>query len=330
MNNKHLKQFIYSGIFSDIENNLAELYDHLERQSILNKTIKIIYGETYDQFGLTIDSLKFYLILHILHSLIGKNSTCDLIIGDIASYRNKMSKEKKEEITKAIKNNISLIKKIIRNFGLNIHPQFMSIVFQKQEFDDKFKQITRLYTEDKSVRKIFERTVLENRLKQETKMNFLYAREEVALIVNYDLKVGPPREKFYDEIASKYSQNQNKTFKGIYTNPTYPLGINFDFFITNPEIEKYGITPYKAGSNKLQINRIIMQNIDKKALHTIIENTFLPEESTLPNPLMDLYIIADLARRISISDYDFPIYSSIGIDKKEILPLLDKYIFSKL
>lgn len=330
MKNKHLKQFINSGIFSDVENNLAELYDHLERQSLLNEAIRIIYGETYDQFGLTIDSLKYYFILHILHSLIGKNSTCDLIIGDIASYRNKMSNEKEEKITKAIKNNINLINKIIRNFELNIHPQLMSIVFQKEEFNSKFQQITKLYTENKAIRKIFERTVLENRLKQETKMNFLYAREEVALIANYDLKVGPPREKFYDEVASKYSQNQNQAFKGIYTNPTYPLGINFDFFITNPKIEKYGITPYKAGSNKLQNNRIIIQNIDKKALHTIIENTYLPEDSTLPNPLMDLYIIADLTRRISISDYDFPIYSSIDINKKDILPLLDKYIFSKL
>lgn len=241
-----------------------------------------------------------------------------------------MDADKQRRIAQKIENNIDLIDKIISTFKLNINPKLMSNILREDNYIKNFEQITDLYRRNKSSKELFMKTILKNRLKQEEATDFLYSREEVAIILSYDYKVGPPREKFYDQVALKYKRYKNETFGGIYVKPTYPLGVNFDFFITNPEIEKYGLTPYKSGSNKLQSNRIILQNSHNQTINKLIENSYHSNEVSLPNPLLDLYIIADLAKRIVTSDYDFPVYNFSNFDVGNILPSLNKYIFSKL
>ena len=42
------------------------------------------------------------------------------------------------------------------------------------------------------------------------------------------------------------------------TDFAFQLVENYLFYLINPEIEKYGLTPYKAESNKLENNRIVI------------------------------------------------------------------------
>jgi hypothetical protein len=329
---KQIKQFLESGIFSSSENNFGALATKLEKLAESKDPIKIVYGETYDQFGLTLDSLKYYFVLHIFHELINENvSKCTIIIGDIASLRNQNSLESENAIKDEIKNNITIINSIIKKFDLNIEPVLMSQIFTESSFETNLQSVTAQYQQSGDIKNLFEKTVLENRLKQEQETDFLYSREEVAIIMNYDIKVGPPREKYYDQVASKVKSSLSKSdLQGIYVSPTYPLGFNFDYFICNPEIEKYGVTPYKAGSNKLQDHRIILKDIKPDIIKNLIDNSFLPKDPILPNPLLDLYIIADLAKRVIDKDYDFSNYTLKDFNKEELFPLLNKYLFSKL
>jgi hypothetical protein len=331
-NLKQLTQFISSGIFSNDHNNLKALAKKFEMYSQDDNHFRIVYGETYDSFGLTIDSLKYYFILHVFCTLLGNDcSMCEVIIGDIASLRNQNTSEKTELIHKEMEENLKSINKIVEKFQLSIKPVRMSQLFEENSFKENFRIVTEKYNQSKEIKDIFEKTVLENRLNQERDSDFLYAREEVALIMNYDFKIGPIREKYYDQVANIVKAEQNsQTLQGIYVKPTYPLGFDFDYFICNPEIETYGITPYKAGSNKLQDHRIIIRDVNQKAIEKLINMTYQPKDITLPNPLQDLYIIADLAKRIANKEYDFSNYNSTTFKKEELFTLLDKYLFSKI
>lgn len=321
---KQLKQFVKCGVFSDTFNDTEEILSRFEKLSNNRNVIKITYGETYDQYGLTIDSLKYYLILAILQDLLNKAES-SLIIGDIASLRN-IKDVKKEQIVKSqIKNNCSLIKEFIRKNELNINITLMSELFDNEDFNDNLKLVTKKYNESSAIRKRFEQIVLKNKLKQEYEKEFLYSREEIALIMDYQVKIGPPREQKYDNLANDINQDSCKLL-GLYLKPTYPLGMNFDYFIQNEEIEKYGVTPYKAGSNRLQNRRLVIGEVDRESLKDLLKDTFVPKTSGLPDPLKDLFIILDLLKRYKEKDYDFPDYEMIEVNVEEILELINKYL----
>ena len=113
----------------------------------------------------------------------------------------------------------------------------------------------------------------------------------------FDLKVGPPRERFYDEAAAMIAKKLNiGCYKALYLTPTYPLGLDFVYFLLHPEIEEFGLTPYKAGSNKLQEHRIILGNTPIERVQELINTSFVPKHTGLPYPVRDLNAIVGLAK----------------------------------
>ncbi|KKW30120.1 MAG: hypothetical protein UY74_C0051G0008, partial [Candidatus Kaiserbacteria bacterium GW2011_GWC2_52_8b] len=87
-----------------------------------------------------------------------------------------------------------------------------------------------------------------------------------------------------------------------YLRPTYPLGVNFDYFINHPEIEKYGLTPYKAGSNKMQDQRIIIGKTSAQNIRDLIEKSYIPRDILLANPILDLACIVAMSEQIEIQE----------------------------
>lgn len=83
--------------------------------------------------------------------------------------------------------------------------------------------------------------------------------------------------------------------------------MNYDFFINHPEIEDFGVTPYKAGSNRLQRNRIILKETTAKQIKGLIDNSYIPLFAELPNPVLDLFVIADLIKKIKVENYGFKV-----------------------
>jgi len=263
-----------------------------------NKSIKLVYGETYDQYGLTIDSLKYYFFISLLAKLLeekGFDVSSTIIVGDLHSIKNKMVENKKDLLLNA-KDRINFINQIDSIYNLDIKPMLMSQMFKDKDYQKRLKKVSSIFNSSSELIEIARKTVLKNRLSQEEKVGFQYTQEEVALIIDYDIKIGPPREIYYDQIAQIINRKLlDKGFEGIYLKPTYPLGLNFGFFINNPEIEKYGITPYKAGSNRLQKNRIILKSTNLTRCKELINSSFVASNPLLPNPVLDIFLISYLA-----------------------------------
>lgn len=287
------KEFLQSDLFYDSQISVDKIIEQIQASN----TIRIMYGETYDGYGITIDSLKYYLILEYIARLIkntGINIESVLLVGDTASIRNE-NVTNKEGLLETIRQNVGFIQQIKKKYHFSFEIKIMSQVFQDDNFETKLKNISDFVKQNIEIQNLLEKTILQNRLKQEMESGFKYALEEIAIISDYDLKLGPPREQYYDKVAQIY---MNGNPLGIYVKPTYPLGLNYDYFINHPEIEEFGLTPYKAGSNKLQQNRFVLNNTSRSQLQRFIKTSFISKHPELPNPLKDLYDICQLSKAI--------------------------------
>ena len=263
-----------------------------------NKQVKLVYGETYDMFGLTIDSLKYYFFLSLLHEALKShviNFTSTVIIGDLHSVKNKLVTNKTELLNNA-EDRIKLINRIKNIYKLKFEVVLMSDYVKDKDFQNRLKIIKPIFQNSNELKDLAKKTILKNRLSQEEENEYQYTLEEVAIITGFDVKIGPPREIYFDQIArSLGSKVNNPNFGGIYLKPTYPLGLNFDYFINHPEIEEFGLTPYKAGSNRLEENRIIIGQTSFDESKKIIESSFCSKNPLLPNPVLDIYLISKMA-----------------------------------
>ncbi len=255
-----------------------------------SRPISIVYGETYDSFGMTLDSLKYYFFVALLHKQL-EDSKATIIVGDLHSVKNKIVKNKAGLLSEAAER-IAAIKNIDQIYDLNVQTALMSDLFESGQFKARLNEITPIFNGSEELQDIARRTVLTNRLAQEEKAGFQYALEEVALISAFDIKVGPPREVHYDQLATKLGDGK---FGGVYLKPTFPLGMRFDYFVNHPEIEEFGLTPYKAGSNKLQDQRIILGTTTPAQCKKLIDESFAAANPDLPNAALDVYLISQMA-----------------------------------
>ena len=92
------------------------------------KPIRILYGETYDQYGITIDSLKYYFFLAILSNKLkglGINSESVVLIADRASILNKSATDKVGLVNEG-KKRLEQCQSISQKYNLQIKFQLMS------------------------------------------------------------------------------------------------------------------------------------------------------------------------------------------------------------
>ncbi len=286
LTNKHL---IHSALPS-----VAKITEKIKN----SKQIRLVYGETYDQFGLTIDSLKYYFFISLLHQALetmGIEVSSSVIIGDLHSIKNKLV-ENKEELLEKANQRLELIQKIKTLYNLKFEPILMTQLFNDKDYQQRLKTITPIFQNSEELQNIAKKTVLKNRITQEEEVGYQYTLEEVALITGFDIKIGPPRETYYDQMARELGTKVgNNDYCGLYLKPTYPLEFNFDYFVTHPEVEEFGVTPYKAGSNKLQNNRIVLGTTSLEESKNLIEHSFVSSNQSLPNPVLDIYLIAKMA-----------------------------------
>lgn len=279
--------------------NVLKNYEHLiqsyfpskrEVFTVLKKKhTKILYGETYDMLGITVNSLKCYLFLGLL-----PEST--VIIADTASTINQSSGDT-QTILEEGKRRLGQVLEIIKKYNLPVQVKLMSELFKEKGVQELMKQVQDVVNQSPNIQLMLQKTVLQNRVRQEDKTAYKYAAEAIATAMFFDIKVGPPRERFYDEAAMLIAKKLKRVcYKSIYLKPTYPLGLDFLYFLQHPEIETFGLTPYKAGSNKLQEYRIILEKTSLEQLQKLISTSFIPKKAGLPDPVGDLNNIMELAK----------------------------------
>ena len=219
---------------------------------------------------------------------------------------------------------MEIVNKIIEVYSLPIKVQLMSEIFKDDSVHELIQKVQNIVSDSVEIQHMLQKTVLQNRIHQENKMVYRYAAEAIATALLFDLKIGPPRERFYDEAATEIAQKLKRDcYTALYLTPAYPLGLDFMYFLLHPEIEEYGLTPYKAGSNKLENNRIILGSTPLEHLYELIDTSFLPKKEGLPDPVGDLKHVCNLAGYFlgnNVRDFNK------GSDSKQVKKFYAEYI----
>jgi hypothetical protein len=266
-------------------------------------SIRIMYGETYDRYGPTFDSLKYYFAVASIGRAVGQLGIPTILIADIASCRNE-PEERHEELVALGEARVQFVRAISDLYSLKLRVIAMSEYLDSASFQSRLRAIRAQVGRDEHVYRWIRQTVPASKVAIEQEKGFAYAFEEIATIVEYDIKVGPPREKFYDEPARMIAGALGyRPLISVYLRPTFPLGVGPDVFVSNAEIEEFGVTPYKAGSKGLEKHRIILGRTTYDRMAALIQRSFVSKRRDVPNPVLEIAIIGEMARQWIEKDF---------------------------
>jgi len=262
--------------------------------------IKIFYGETYDEKGHPIDSMKYYFFVSYLADALrdeGINVDSSILIADTAACRN-VEDGKRGYYMSLGNERFHFVNRVNDIYGTNLRLVKMSDYIDSPEFTKEREILMETCKASSELMKAVEKTVPESKVDIEREKDFLYSFDEIASIIDLDIKVGPPREDLYDNIARSIAkQRGQKEIMSLFLSPTFPLGMGWAYFFINEGIEDRGITAYKAGSKRLQRNRIIVGNSNPDYIKSLIKESFISINPLLPNPVLDIGIICELAKK---------------------------------
>ncbi|HLC53036.1 MAG TPA: hypothetical protein VJK03_00690 [Candidatus Nanoarchaeia archaeon] len=310
----------------------------IERAKALNHPVKLFYGETYDSQGNPIDSMKYYFFVSMLSKSLneeGHQTDPMVLVADVAACRN-VSSDLNNRYIELGGQRAKFVGRVNDTYNLGLNIIKMSDYLFTQEFQTHLEEIVELCKGDDEIMRKIERTVPESKLEIERKKGFAYSFDEIGTIIDFDIKVGPPREDLYDDVARRIARIQNKkSLMSLFLTPTFPLGKSWAYFFANEGIEDHGITAYKVGSKQLQDHRIIVGKTPSSDAERLIDASFVPSSLDLPNPTLDIGIIAEMAR-INLEGGDFNLYERVKNGqlndialKEEVKDSLNKYILSK-
>lgn len=308
--------------------------------AVAPESIKIFYGETYDDAGNPIDSMKYYIfVAELAESLRKEGSSVDpsILIADTAACRN-VGKNQEEYYMRLGEDRAKFVQKVNDTYRTGLRVVRMSEYINSSEFVKKRDQVIAFCSGNSELMEAIEKTVPESKINIERSKGFLYSFDEIATIMELDVKVGPPREDLYDDVARKIAEAEGqKKLISLFLTPTFPVGMKWSYFFANEGIEDHGITAYKAGSKRLQEQRVIVQKSDPARIRELIKESFISTNPNLPNPVLDIGIISEMARRRLEND-DAPItladdFYSGKISEKQLKEKVgtdvEKYILSQ-
>ena len=278
----------------------------LARAKSKKQPLKIFYGETYDNYGNTIDSMKYYFFVSELAKTLkqeGVEVDPIILIADTAACRN-VSPDLERKYMRLGDERAEFVEKVNDVYGLGLRILRMSEYIHTKEFQDERERIMQICKSDSDLMVGVEKTVPESKIEEERKKEFMYSFDEITTIMDLDVKVGPPREDLYDNIARELARREGKNpLMSLFLTPTFPVGKNWAYFFAQEGIEDHGITAYKAGSKRLQEFRILPGRTTAEQAKSLIDSSFISPDSTLPNPTLDLGIICEMARRNLENDF---------------------------
>lgn len=302
--------------------------------------IRLFYGETYDDKGHPIDSMKYYLFVsHLANALReeGINVDSSILIADVAACRN-VEKGKEKYYMSLGEERLRFVNRVNEIYGTNLRLVKMSVYVNSPEFIEERKTLMETCKADPELMKAVEKTVPESKIDIERGKNFLYSFDEITTIIDLDIKVGPPREDLYDNVARSIAKRRGqKEVMSLFLSPTFPLGLGWAYFFINDGIEDHGITAYKAGSKRLHRNRIIVGSSNLDDVRGLIKDSFISTNPSLPNPVLDVGIICEMARKrlegdkspITLAEEFYKGEISCEKLKEKVGNDVDKYIISK-
>ena len=302
--------------------------------------VKIFYGETFDDRGHTIDSMKYYFFVASLAAALqeeGHKVIPTIVVADTAACRN-VKKTQHPRFMRLGKERARFVEQVNDKYGTGLQVVLMSDYIDTEEFILAREEVMGVCSADAELMQAIEDSVPESRRDAERRDGFFYSFDEVATIIDLDVKVGPPREDLYDNIAREVANRMGKKgLMSLFLTPTFPLGKNWSYFFAHDGIEDHGITAYKAGSKELQDHRVLIGQSTPEQVGGLIDTSFLRKDPALPNPVLDLGIICEMARQhlegvsepITLGDDFYAGRISTGELKAKVKVDANAYILSK-
>lgn len=302
--------------------------------------VKLFYGETYDEAGPPIDSMKYYLFVSFLSDALrveGHSTDPSILIADTAACRNVGEKNERYYMTLG-EERYKFAEQVNAVYGTGLRLVKMSDYINSPEFVQKRDEVMDVCKADPELMRAVEKTVPGSKVDIERGKDFLYSFDEITTIMGLDIKVGPPREDLYDNVARAVANQRNqRELMSLFLTPTFPQGMNWSYFFANEGIEDHGITAYKAASKRLQRNRIIVGRSDPDYVKNLISDSFISKNPALPNPVLDIGIISEMARRrldqdnspITLADDFYAGGMTEDQLKQKVGTDVDKYVLSK-
>jgi len=264
------------------------------------QNIKIFYGETYDEAGNTIDSMKYYLFAANLSDVLktmGYDTDPVILVADTAACRN-VSQNLQSRYMQLGAERTEFVEKVNRIYNCGLHIVKMSEYIDEPDFQSDVKKIIDLCESDPELMKMIEESIPPSKVDIEREKGFMYSFDEIATILGYDIKIGPPREDLYDKTAREIAKRlDRKQIMSIFLMPTFPVGLGWDYFFAHEDLEKYGITAYKGMSKRLQKYRILIGKTSPEYVDELIHNSFISTRLDIPNPILDIGIIVEMAKQ---------------------------------
>lgn len=284
------------------------------------KPIKLFYGETYDEIGNPIDSMKYYLfVANLAEALAKEGSTVDssILIADTAACRN-AGRGQEDYYMRLGEDRAKFVQQVNATYKTGLKVVKMSDYINSPSFIEERDKVIKVCSSSPELMEKVEKTVPESKVEIEKTKGFLYSYDEITTIMDLDVKVGPPREDLYDDVARRIAEAEGKKgLMSLFLTPTFPLGMKWSYFFANEGIEDHGITAYKAGSKRLQRNRIVVQKSNPGYIRDLITDSFISTNPNLPNPVLDIGIISEMARKRLEND-DSPITLADDFYSKKI------------
>lgn len=281
------------------ESPLQSLDDaHARKQA----SVKVMYGETFDDQGLPIDALKYYAWLAVAASALAQRVgevVANVIVADAAVSINKEAEWGAEKIAQLAARQLRTITRFgeLCNIGPGPVPILMNQIVVTGPYRDRRATADRLMEMSKEFHESVVGSVRSDHVEEEKESGFRYSLDEVALIAGYDLKVGPPREQFYDRAARILNRSEGRDGPiSILLSPTYPLAVSPGEFVKNRELHRYGVTAYKAGSLGFLKNRLVIGRDDSARARDLICNTKLVRRVGAPNAVTELSKVLQLVQ----------------------------------
>lgn len=269
-------------------------------QLVAPEPIKLFYGETYDDVGNPIDSMKYYLFIASLADALAREGSAvdpSILIADTAACRN-VGPKQEEYYMRLGEDRARFVAQVNDTYNTGLRVVKMSDYISTPTFMQARDRVMEFCTSDSELMEGVEKTVPPSKVDIERGKGFLYSFDEITTIMDLDVKVGPPREDLYDDVARRIAEAEGqKKLMSLFLSPTFPLGMKWSYFFANEGIEDHGITAYKAGSKRLQANRIIVQKSDPEYIRDLIKGSFISTNPDLPNPVLDVGIISEMARK---------------------------------
>lgn len=263
-------------------------------------SVKLFYGETYDGAGNTVDSMKYYFFVASLGDALRQEGFAvdpAILVADTAACRN-VSKDLEARYMLLGSDRVRFVEAVNSIYGTGLRVYRMSDYINDAAFVAERERVIGICYADEGLLGRVEKTVPGSKLEEERAKGFMYSFDEITTILDLDVKVGPPREDLYDNIAREIAQREGKKgLMSLFLTPTFPQGMNWGYFFAHEGIEDHGITAYKGASKGLQDHRVLVGRSTPEQVRGLIQDSFISTDPTLPNSVLDLGIVCEMARK---------------------------------